>query len=272
VEEIMAETPRHSPTPGDPEARIANRARLRRILQRALIHDLKAPLNTATLLIDLLGRSLETKGAHEEAEHNLATVEEVRRELRRLTDALPFLLSLPDPGDEAPLVFDWVPKLNESLDLLRQQVLLRGARLVRRFPPQPVFLMARPSDHLHAALNLVLNAIEAAPRGSQVEISMELADSAARFSVLDRGPGLPPELGLRVLEPRVTTRDGRDGLGLSVAQAILAEYGGTLRLLPRDGGGTVASLEFPVTAAPAVANPALFSPAVTSSPTGPESR
>ncbi len=264
----MADT---SPTPDDQEARLANRARLRRILQRALIHDLKAPLNTATLLVDLLGRSIE-KGGDEEEGKNLETVEEVRRELRRISDALPHLLSLPDPADEAAQPFDLVARLTESLDLLRQQVLLRGARLHRLFPSDPVIVMAKPSDILHAVLNVVLNAIEASPRGAAIEVTLEREGASARLSVLDRGPGLPPDLGDRVLEPRVTTRDGHEGLGLPVARSLLKEHGGTLRLLSRDGGGTVVVLDLPVAAASAGATPKSPSPAVATTPAGPESR
>jgi signal transduction histidine kinase len=266
----MAISPR-SPASDDREARLANRARLRRILQRALIHDLKAPLNTATLLVDLLGRSLEKCETAEDGGHNLETVEEVRRELRRISDALPHLLSLPDPGDEAPQPFDLVPRLSEALDLLRQQVLLRGARLTRRFPAEPVVVIARPSDILQAALNVVLNAIEAAPRGSEIEVILERGGGSTRLTVQDRGPGLPPELGAKVLEPRVTTREGRDGLGLSVAQSILTENGGSLGLLPREGGGTVAVLELPVAAASAAATLKASTAAVAIAPAGPDS-
>jgi signal transduction histidine kinase len=267
----MADSTPPSPASDAREARLANRARLRRILQRALIHDLKAPLNTAMLLMDLLGRSLEKGDAGDQIEKNLETVEEVRRELRRMSDALPRLLSLPDPGDEAPQPFDLGPQLRESLDLLRQQVLLRGARLVRRFPAEPVVVVARLSDVLHAVLNVVLNAIEASPRGSQIEVVLERLAGNVRISVLDRGPGLPPGLGQTVLEPRVTTLDGHDGLGLPVAKTILEEHGGSLRLLPREGGGTVAVLDLPMAAASAGASTKSSSPAVAITPAGPES-
>lgn len=242
----------YSPTSEEREHRSLSRARVRRILQATLIHDLKAPLNTATLILDLLGRSIaqDDLSSPEVRKRLRENVDEVRREIRRLSEALPGLPSLPDPGEEVPSSFDLLPALGEALHLLRQQIFLRTARVRRHFPQERIFVRGRPADLQHALVNLVLNALEAAPKGAQVDVRVERSGATIRIRVEDDGPGIPAELGERVLEPHVTTRDGQDGLGLSVARSILREHGGTLRLVPRDGGGTVAALELPAAEPP----------------------
>jgi signal transduction histidine kinase len=237
------------------EHRLLSRARVRRILQATLIHDLKAPLNTAILILDLLGRSIaqDDLSSHDVRKRLRENVDEVRREIRRLSEALPGLPSLPDPGEEVPLSFDLLAALGEALHLLRQQIFLRSARVRRHFPQERIFVLGRPADLQHALVNLVLNALEAKLKGAQVDVRVERAGDLIRIRVEDDGPGIPAELGERVFEPRVTTRDGQDGLGLTVARSILREHGGTLQLLPRDGGGTVAAMELPAVAPPAAA-------------------
>lgn len=232
----------------DHELRCLDRAKLRRILQAALIHDLKAPLNTATLVLDLLGRSLAQNDFPESADRSrlLDNVEEVRRELRRLSEGLPGLLALTDPGEEPRQVFDLAASLRGGLDLLRQQVLLRGVRLHRHFPQEPVLVEGRPSDLRQAVLNVVLNALEATPRGGEIHVAVESGPHGpVRVRVEDCGEGIAEADAARVFEPRFSRRPGQRGLGLPVARGILREHGGNIGLNPRTGGGTVADIELP---------------------------
>lgn len=113
----------------------------------------------------------------------------------------------------------------------------------------------------HAALlapalrNLLENAILASPRGSTVEARLAQEGETVRFSVLDRGPGIP-----RTDRPHVTDRfyrgaanpsGGGSGLGLSIVAAAVQAMGGELRLNPRTGGGEQAELILPNAPRPA---------------------
>jgi signal transduction histidine kinase len=102
-------------------------------------------------------------------------------------------------------------------------------------------------------INLVQNALDVSPPGEVVIIDVQDGAETARLAVLDRGPGLDPELGPRVFEPGVTTKAGGSGLGLTVARSIARQHGGELRLAPRDGGGLRAELTLPARAAAGVA-------------------
>jgi two-component system, OmpR family, osmolarity sensor histidine kinase EnvZ len=71
------------------------------------------------------------------------------------------------------------------------------------------------------------------------------------IEVLDRGPGIPADEVERLKQPFTrleTARSGKggSGLGLAIVDRIARMHGGAFDLLPRDGGGLVARVTFPV--------------------------
>lgn len=104
-----------------------------------------------------------------------------------------------------------------------------------------VFAHADPDMLRPVLLNLLLNAYQAA-RDRAVEVNASTRDGACTITVLDRGPGIPPDVRERVFEPFYTTKPGGTGLGLPVVRRLLALQGGSLRLMDRKGGGTAAEI------------------------------
>jgi signal transduction histidine kinase/ActR/RegA family two-component response regulator len=120
------------------------------------------------------------------------------------------------------------------------------------------------SEQLHLILEGLLdNAVEAAPRHSEVTVTGRLVDvetdqCAAYYGALqpgkhvqlwieDRGPGMTAEQWQRVLvEPLFTTKARHRGMGLAVAYGILHAHQGGLRLRPRPEAGVEAELLLPV--------------------------
>lgn len=93
---------------------------------------------------------------------------------------------------------------------------------------------------------LLRNLLENARRhggGGGVEVVVRRASAGgAELDVLDRGPGVPPELRERIFEPFFRlpgAGDGGAGLGLSIARQVARRHGGDVVCLPRDGGGTL---------------------------------
>jgi len=96
-------------------------------------------------------------------------------------------------------------------------------------------------------VNLIRNAIEAEPeKGVRVELARSGDDAIVR--VIDDGVGIPMELTQRVFDPFFTTRleKGGTGLGLSVAQGIVADHGGTIEVTSQSGHGTTVTVLLPL--------------------------
>ncbi len=87
-------------------------------------------------------------------------------------------------------------------------------------------------------LNLVLNALEAAPPSSCVILRGQVAGECVVFSVEDEGPGIPEDLRERLFEPFFSTRrDRTGGLGLAIAKKLVCAAGGEIRVEAGHTGG-----------------------------------
>jgi signal transduction histidine kinase len=101
-----------------------------------------------------------------------------------------------------------------------------------------------------AVMNLVVNALDALDGRGTLTITTRVTDGWFEVLVADDGPGIPDEVRPRVFEPFFTTKEvgAGTGLGLSITYAIAQRHGGAVELLPREGGGTVATFRFPLEA------------------------
>jgi signal transduction histidine kinase len=98
-------------------------------------------------------------------------------------------------------------------------------------------------EHLRLILdNLLDNALEADP--GRIEVGARARRDGVEIAVLDRGPGPGPDPE-QLFEPYVTGKASGTGLGLPLARSLAAANGGSLRLVPRAGGGTEALLWLP---------------------------
>ena len=105
---------------------------------------------------------------------------------------------------------------------------------------------------LFAAQRLIANLVENALRhgNGRVEVTTAVQNGSAVLEVLDRGPGIPPGVAERMLQPFTrldTARSGSGtGLGLAIVDRIARLHGGSVQLLPRDGGGLRVRVELPL--------------------------
>ena len=96
-----------------------------------------------------------------------------------------------------------------------------------------------------ALINLLKNAAEAGGPPEGVAVRLAAAEGGYEIQVLDRGPGIPPELMSKVLLPFYSTKRTGSGLGLALCREIVEAHGGNLRIEPREGGGTVVACFLP---------------------------
>ncbi|HEY2737468.1 MAG TPA: DUF4118 domain-containing protein [Thermoanaerobaculia bacterium] len=233
---------------------------LKTSLLRAVSHDLRTPLTAMQLGLEGLSREVAGRPAAE------AALREVAREQERLTRRIDNLLSLarleagvarPHPEDVAPGALFRAARESLALILAGRPV---AVEVARDCPD----LWADPSLTLEIVVNLLENAARSAPEtgpGASLELAA-VADPDAgtpktnrvRLEVRDRGPGVPAAVKKLVQGVFLPTSGGdgpgsgdsrSGGLGLRIAASLAAANGGTLQLLDRPGGGSIARLILP---------------------------
>ncbi len=89
-------------------------------------------------------------------------------------------------------------------------------------------LRADPNYLKQLLLNLILNGVQAMPRGGTLTVGAEIDKSRLRLTVTDRGAGIEPEALEKIFEPYFTTKPNGSGLGLAIARRIVEAHGGVI--------------------------------------------
>ncbi len=92
--------------------------------------------------------------------------------------------------------------------------------------------------------NLIRNAVEASPPGSEVQVAVARDPSGVHLRVVDQGPGIAEARAAELFEPFFTTKPAGTGLGLWMSRSLVETLGGALRYL-REDGRTVFVVDLP---------------------------
>jgi signal transduction histidine kinase len=224
------------------EAHLREQAALAQLGQLAAIvaHEVRNPLAGLRASLQVIsGRVSEARDRSAMA----AMIQRIDGLNEKLTDLL--LYARPKPPqmksvDVTALMRDVATSAHISAGRLGPPIPVSGAR---------VTVIADPEMLRAALLNLILNACQAAGR-EEVEIRLAVVDGCCRIAVLDRGPGISPDLRDRVFEPFFTTRTNGTGLGLAIVKRMVESLDGSVTLQNRPDGGTIAEVTIPRAAAP----------------------
>jgi len=121
-----------------------------------------------------------------------------------------------------------------------------------------LLVAGEPAELREVFINLLLNAVDAMPRGGRIAITGRRVDQIVRVEVADNGVGMTAEVRRRVFEPFFTTKaEAGMGLGLAVSYGIVQRRGGHIDVESTSGRGTRFVLQFPLAEAQPAAAPAL---------------
>ncbi len=155
--------------------------------------------------------------------------------------------------DEPFVTMDLNQVVRDSLAITRprwEEKKVKGGvplQLELELGPVPV-VMGRPAELNEVITNLVLNAIDAMPKGGTLRIRTRLGDHRhAMITVADTGMGMSEEVRKKVFDPFFTTKgEEGTGLGLSVSHSIVERHGGDLKVDSRAGEGTTFTITLPI--------------------------
>lgn len=208
-----------------------------------LTHEMKSPLAAIRGSAELL------EGPLDDADR-ARFVGNIRAQSERLAQMIDKMLALAAVEHRQRLENPEPLQLADMVDDAAAQCATRLAQVGIALDVRSQDLPAVTGDAFllrQAMVNLIENAIDFAPAGSRIEVTVQRDGERQRVEVSDRGPGIPEYATGRVFErfyslPRPDNGSRSSGLGLCFVAEVATLHGGEATLENREGGGAVASL------------------------------
>lgn len=208
-------------------------------LSAELAHEVKNPLASIKGLAALLSRDV-TEGKPAER------LGVLRQEIDRMATTVDELLALNRPL--SPLRTEAIDLREEVAQIvaLHEGIAARQDKRVVHLEGPEVRASVDTRKLKKMLVNLIQNALDAAPRGSSVTVEISTTDPWVDVAVTDGGPGLPEAMAARVFDTGVTTKAEGSGLGLPISRALARQHGGDITLDNQDEGGCRAVIRLPL--------------------------
>ena len=213
-------------------------------LAGALAHEIKNPLSTIRLNMDLLAEDFGDAESPRQS-RILRKIEVVRRECGRLQDLLDDFLRFAKVHRLSVQPTDLNEQVRRALDFFGPKAAEAKIELVDYLSGDlPTVLLDRESFQ-SALLNLVLNAEQAMPDGGQLVVRTYGTADGVGLDLIDTGCGMDETTAMHMFNAFYTTKDGGSGLGLPTARKIIEAHGGRIDVQSQEGRGTQFTIEFP---------------------------
>lgn len=174
----------------------------------------------------------------------------ILREVDRLNKMVTSLLDFGRPAAAHLAPGDPEALWDDVLELERERMSVAGVTMRRARLDQPVRCMIDTEQLKQVYLNILVNAVDAAPPGSELLLSAHLLPNGSwRCRLTNGGSAIPPEVLPRVFEFFFSTKPGGTGIGLALCQRIMDEHGGSIAIDSTPEQGTTVTLALPSTAA-----------------------
>ncbi len=178
----------------------------------------------------------------------MAKVEVVQQQCQRLQNLLNDFLRFARTQNLQLTPGDLNEVISRVLRLVAPQTIEQKIEVIEYLATDLPGILLDDETLYAALLNLVLNAMQAMPTGGVLTVRTRLTRRGVALDLIDTGCGMNDETARHMFEPFYTTKDGGSGLGLPLAQKIIAAHGGRVDVNSEAGRGTQFTLEFPMPA------------------------
>ncbi len=211
-------------------------------MSATLAHEIRNPLMGLSAQAELLAGQLPA------GDGRVRYLDVITREVERIDDTITRMLNFVRPYEPELSACPVRELVQDTVDLVRARADQRGVHLVH-LPGEAPDLRADAGQLKQVLLNLLINAVDAAPEGGRVtaqvsadalvdlpgvEGGLRRAAPGAVIEVTDDGPGFRPGDLERIFRPFFTTKSNGTGLGLALCQKVVTAHGGEIRAGRRD--------------------------------------
>ena len=214
-------------------------------------HEVNNPLSGILTYAKLLRKWVGTgQVGHEKRDEAMECLELIATESRRCGDLIKNLLSLSRTAPMNVQLTDLHIVIDRCLLLVRHQLELGGIELQQKRALDLPLVPCDPAQIEQVLLALIMNAIDAMPRGGSLWLETQITHDEIEIAVRDNGAGIAPDVLPQIFEPFVTTKDhGRGvGLGLAISRGIMERHNGRIEVQSELGRGSTFTVTLPTQA------------------------
>jgi len=215
-----------------------------------IAHELRNPLTAIRSTIQYLASDF----AEDTDQKKLAN--DILGEVDRLNNIVGNLLSLAQPAESNPEEINIPQEIERCLNFIEAKAKSQNVKLQTDFENNLPKLTFDPAELRQLLLNVVMNALQAMPKGGTLSIKThQLTEGGPNYTsgfnrlliqVEDEGAGIVSDLHDKVFEPFFTTKAGGTGLGLAICNSIVKRYNGEIWVKKAKSGGTEVNIALPV--------------------------
>ncbi|HTM51025.1 MAG TPA: ATP-binding protein [Bryobacteraceae bacterium] len=204
-------------------------------------HEVKNPLNAMLMHVELARIKL-AKGDHDVSQQMDIISSEIVRLDRVVKTFLDFTRPVEVKSTEVP-VDSFV---SELVELARPQAQAVGVTVSSDLHAPGATIVVDSDLLKQAALNIVVNGIEAMPQGGELRFESSMTNEEAEIRISDSGGGIPPDKRDKIFQLYFTTKKKGSGIGLAMTFRIVQLHNGKIDFSSEPGKGTTFTLRFPL--------------------------
>jgi signal transduction histidine kinase len=202
-------------------------------------HELRNPLTAIKMLVQT---GLEGPAPSGLPAEDLAVIEQ---SIRRMEQYIQIFLDFARPPRSERRRLDLLDVVRRAVALVEGRARRQKVIIELDFPDWPVHASLDPEQIQQVLVNLLINALDALPRGGVIRVQVHLNGDTITVRVQDNGPGLPAAIRDRLFEPFVTGKPDGVGLGLSICKRLIEAHGGSIHGTNAPAGGAVITFTLP---------------------------
>jgi signal transduction histidine kinase len=228
------------------QARQASERRAYRVnLGSGLAHEIRNPLNSMNMNLQMLEEELQGVPALEGGEH-VEMLRSMQGEIKRIKNLVDAFLEYSRPAYPTFEVKDLNEVLNGLARFLQADFRQSDVELVLDLEPLLPSVEIDEGQLRQALLNILGNARQVVPRGGSVRVASRAGiGGEVVIEVADTGPGIAPDTLEKIFEPFFSKRAGGTGLGLAIARQMVENHRGRVEVDSTVGKGTTFRIRLP---------------------------
>jgi len=214
-------------------------------LSSALAHEIKNPLNSISLNIQMLQEELREEKEIDK-ESLIKTGNSLLAEIQRLSSTLTDFMKF----SRQPLPHLALDDVNtciiKNINLLKPQAQEKDIEIIHELGTLPQ-VPIDSNQFQQVIYNILLNAIQAIPQNGKIGVASYLEDNNVIIRIFDNGPGISEDIQGKIFDLFFSeNKTEGSGLGLNIASQIIENHNGKISVMSTPGKGAVFTIMLPI--------------------------